>query len=142
MEAAKKSGSERERNHPKHTPSGSAGRLKSGSLDKKLPRSRSPERRQERPSSPHDESKRPEERSRKGSGDRVVKMGKMEHMSYEEEGVLKASVHIVLPDYLITHIIGKEKATINSIVNESGCVIRFLSDVCHFIESVGTSCPH
>ena len=153
-----KSDSERGRIHAKRSASRSERReavihAKSHSLEKKLPHSTSPEhkshrpqepaeRRRERPSSPRDDSKRPEERVGKAKKDVVVKVDKTAHMWYEEEGQLKGSVHIVLPEYLIPHIIGEDKATINSIVNRSGCIIRFLSNVCGRLDLVGVAGLH
>ena len=42
---------------------------------------------------------------------------------------MKAAMNIVVPKYLVPHIIGEGEKNIRGIVNRSGCVIRFDNQV-------------
>ena len=49
--------------------------------------------------------------------------------SYDEKGVMKISNDIIVPDYLVSLLIGKSGETIRSIMNKSGSMITFQKEV-------------
>jgi len=48
---------------------------------------------------------------------------------YEEKGLLKISNDIIVPDYLVSLIIGRNGDCIKSLSNKTGCAINFLKEV-------------
>jgi len=55
------------------------------------------------------------------------------NISYDENGVFKISNDIIVPDYLVSLLIGKNGETIRSIMNKSGAVIAFRKEVIDFL---------
>jgi hypothetical protein len=51
------------------------------------------------------------------------------NISYEEKGVMKISNDIIVPDYLVSLLIGKSGEIIRGIMNKSGCMIAFQKEV-------------
>jgi hypothetical protein len=51
------------------------------------------------------------------------------NLSYEEKGLMKISIDIIVPDYLVSLLIGKKGETIRGIMNKSGSMITFHKEV-------------
>jgi len=51
------------------------------------------------------------------------------NLSYEEKGLMKISIDIIVPDYLVSLLIGKKGETIRGIMNKSGSMITFQKEV-------------
>jgi len=51
------------------------------------------------------------------------------NISYEEKGTSKISIDIIVPDYLVSLLIGKNGECIRGIMSKSGSMITFQKDV-------------
>lgn len=51
------------------------------------------------------------------------------NISYEEKGINKISIDIIVPDYLVSLLIGKNGECIRGIMTKSGSMITFQKDV-------------
>jgi hypothetical protein len=51
------------------------------------------------------------------------------NLSYDEKGVQKISLDIIVPDYLVSLLIGKNGECIRGIMNKSGSMINFQKEV-------------
>jgi hypothetical protein len=51
------------------------------------------------------------------------------NISYEEKGTQKISLDIIVPDYLVSLLIGKNGECIRGIMNKSGSMINFQKEV-------------
>lgn len=51
------------------------------------------------------------------------------NFSFEEKGIMKISIDILVPDYLVSLLIGKNGETTRSIMNKSGSLITFQKEV-------------
>ena len=51
------------------------------------------------------------------------------NVSYEEKGIIKISTDIIVPDYLVSLLIGKNGECIRGIMNKSGSMINFQKEV-------------
>jgi hypothetical protein len=51
------------------------------------------------------------------------------NLSYEEKGTQKISLDIIVPDYLVSLLIGKNGECIRGIMNKSGSMINFQKEV-------------
>jgi len=51
------------------------------------------------------------------------------NLSYEEKGVTKIAIDMIVPDYLVSLLIGKKGETIRGIMNKSGSMISFQKEV-------------
>ena len=50
-------------------------------------------------------------------------------MSFEEKGMMKISCDIIVPDYLVSVLIGRNSETIKSIMSKTGSTITFQKEV-------------
>lgn len=57
------------------------------------------------------------------------------NISYEEKGVMKISTSILVPDYLVSLLIGKNGENIKGIMNKSGSMITFAKEVITIIKT-------
>ena len=51
------------------------------------------------------------------------------NLSYEEKGLMKIAIDVIVPDYLVSLLIGKKGETIRGIMNKSGSMISFQKEV-------------
>jgi hypothetical protein len=51
------------------------------------------------------------------------------NISYEDKGIIKISTDIIVPDYLVSLLIGKNGECIRNIMNKSGSMINFQKEV-------------
>ena len=51
------------------------------------------------------------------------------NVSYEEKGINKISIDIIVPDYLVSLLIGKNGECIRGIMTKSGSMITFQKEV-------------
>ena len=58
-----------------------------------------------------------------------MKKDKAVNCSYEEGGVMKATVNIVVPRYLVSLLIGKDGESVKRLNYDSGCIFRFHHEV-------------
>lgn len=49
--------------------------------------------------------------------------------SYEENGVMKISNDILVPDYLVSVLMGRDSENIKTIMNKTGAIILFQKEV-------------
>jgi transcription antitermination factor NusA-like protein len=54
------------------------------------------------------------------------------NISYEDKGIMKISNDIIVPDYLVSLLIGKNGETIRGIMGKSGSMITFQKEVIIF----------
>lgn len=62
-------------------------------------------------------------------GDRDHKRDPLSNLSYEEKGIMKISVDMIVPDYLVSLMIGKNGNCIKTIMGKSGALINFQKEV-------------
>jgi transcription antitermination factor NusA-like protein len=55
------------------------------------------------------------------------------NVSYEEKGINKISIDIIVPDYLVSLLIGKNGECIRGIMTKSGSMITFQKEVKNYL---------